>query len=279
MSDSELVIIINPGNNSGTTNQLKFNFPSNFPAYGREICLSSMFLYFSWFNVTAAFNNLSFQYQINGTTYTITLIPGFYAVSDLNAILQNDMNTRGLYTLSASGQPYYYLSFVANPVYYAVTLTSLPVLLPPGGSNPNTLPLSGYCPQLIFNATNFNLLLGFSASTSYPPSATLTTEYQINSTQCPEISPVSSCQVTCNMANTTVYNTVGNVIYQFSPNGQTFGSQVQIQPTVFQWYPILDATYAYLQLSLTDQNGVPLGVIDPSITATVNIRKRKNVIY
>ena len=73
-----------PGTNNS---QLQYNFPSGsiVPNEGDQIALSSILMYNSVFNFTAALQNNSFTYYwIDGTPNTVTITDGFYDVDALN---------------------------------------------------------------------------------------------------------------------------------------------------------------------------------------------------
>ena len=265
---------------SNTTNSksnqlnLKLPFPADIKNY--DVALSNAFIYYSWRNVTTAYGNRTFSYSWNGVTYPVTLPDGNYSVSDLNNYLQTIvMNANGHYLVDSNGNKVYYISLTANPTYYAVTLTCTPIpsSLPSGYTNPAGITLSGNTPLLIINNSAFGSLIGFSTGTY--PAVTQTSIYQLNSNITAQISPVTSVNITCNMVNNSRFNSVSpQTIYTFSPQ-VSYTSQINIQPSVLQWYKCIDQTYSYITVELKDQNGNDLALIDTNWVVTLLLRPKQ----
>jgi len=279
MNEHRLRPIFITGSNSTISNSnstYTLQFPSSYSPKDEELALFNLFIYNSVFNMTTAFNNLTCSYTFNGTTYNVTFPPGYYEVSDISNFIQLQMQINGNYLVDQSGNNVYYLSLVDNPVYYAVTLTATPVptSLPSGWTNPNSITLSGDTPQLNFNTSNFNLLLGFNKSTSYPATPQ-TSVYQINSVVTPEIDPVYLINVSTNMSsNDGLVNVNEKVIYQFNPESGTFGQQIQIEPQNLLFVDINQTTYTNLVVSFTDQNGLALQINDTDLSLCIVTRKK-----
>jgi len=275
-------IMINDGiNSSGKKNKLTLKFPSNIDFYNKEVALGYLGLYYSWQNVSGpttangltGWNNNSFSYTwVNGTTYPVNLPQGFYTISDLVGYMQkNVMVPNGHFMLDANGRHVYFIDFVANSTYYAVTLTCKPIAVPVGGSNPNTLPL-GKVPQLnIPNFNEFGKLLGFNSG-SYPTEANTTVAFYINSQNVPKISPVTTVYVHCNLSesNSTVFT---HAISQFSPK-VGYNQYIDVSPNNLVYYNVSDGSYREISVYFTDQNGQPIDIIDPDINVTLLIRDK-----
>jgi hypothetical protein len=159
----------------------------------------------------------------------------------------------------------------------------VPLVLPPGWTNPNGIVLSGLTPQLIVPAPQpgatytMNQLIAF-ASGTYPPTPQ-TTLYQINSNytingipQVPQISPVNAVNVQINLVSGSYFNSNPQTIYSFSPS-VPFGSQIQITPYQFVWLHCVDNQVNQIQVVLTDQNGNPLNNLDNQIIANFYFRR------
>jgi hypothetical protein len=279
MSQDRYIVVIGTKTVVPNTNnsQYQINFPATYNPKNDEIAMYNCFIYYSWFNMSTQFNNLTCSYIFNTHTRTVTFPPGYYAVSDINNFIQLQMFINGDYLLDSNGNPVYYLSIQENPVYYKVTLTATPIpsSLPTGYTNPNSITLSGNTPQLVFDSSNFSLLLGFTASTTYP-ATTQTTTYQINSVITPEISPVYVINMNTNLS--TSYGFFGanlNTIYQFSPGNTTFGGQIQLVPQTLSFYSVDPTMYNYLMVTFTDQNNNALQINDTSLLITFIVRKKK----
>jgi hypothetical protein len=270
-------IFVNNSNATFSNNNsvMTVNFSPSFVPRNQSMALFDFFIYYSWFNVNAqAYNNNTFSWKFNGTTYNVTLPNGYYATSDINGYMELSMYTNGIYLLDSFGNIQYIWSIVANPVYYANTITATVYgTLPSGWSNPNSIPLNTTV-ILTFNGSNFNQLLGFNQNTSYPATAQSST-YQVNSTITPEISPVNSVKINCNMAEVpSMFNNTLNTIYQFSSSNYVFGSQIQLTPQLLRWCKCYNNTsFNFMTISLTDQDNNPIYVNDISISATFALKK------
>ena len=117
-------ISLTPANTRNSkNNQLRMTFPFPFNSLGNEIGLSTLYIYYSWRNITSSYGNNTLSYIWNGTNFNITIPDGFYTISDISSYLQLQMFTNNHYTLDSNGNPYYYIELSSNTVYYAVTLT------------------------------------------------------------------------------------------------------------------------------------------------------------
>lgn len=253
-------------------NQMKMRFPFPFVCENKEMALSSLYIYYSWRNVTASYGNNSCSYTLNGTTYPVAFPDGYYSITDINNFIHLQMTTNGHYLLDSNGNPVYYLSLVSNPVYYSVTLTATPIptVLPTGYTNPHGLTLSGLSPQLNITGLPFGTLIGFTVA-SYPAAASATV-YQANSNITAQISPISSINVNTNMVNNAALNSLSPAsIYTFSPN-VSYTQQIQVVPQNLLWFKTLDQTYQYIEVQFQDQQNRDVPILDTNITVTLLIR-------
>jgi hypothetical protein len=260
------ILLSSSENVSTTNNALLKRFPYPYPARNDRIGLLNLSLNYSWFNLTTTFNNLSCAYiWTDGLTYPVNYPPGFYSIADLSSFLANTMMLNNHYLIDSNGNPQIYLEWVANPVYYAVTLTStpVPVSLPSGWANPGTASnLNGNAPQLVVSGSNnWGALIGYAPGT-YPPVSS-TTLTQFNSSMSPVISPISAVNVSCNWVHSNQFSTRGSVIGSFVPAVQ-FGGLISYQPPVITMYPVISNTYTEIEVAFSDQNGNPLQLQDTS---------------
>lgn len=288
MSYLQSSVILNKSNNfTPTTNNNKITLKLGVGAELRnnEVCLSSLYIYYSWYNVTSVFANRTLSYTWHDDTeHSITIPEGFYTVTQLNEYLEFEMFSNGHYLLDSNGDPVYYLNFVTNSVYYGVTLTStpVPIALPSGFTNPAsmTFPVTAKTPLLNIPAftdngnKGFGLLIGFSAG-SYPSTAQTTT-YQVNNDLVPVIHPVNNVIVKCNLCDNSRYNTQDHVIKQFTPNS-TFGTQLRIEPQNYVWYHVIDGIYDKIEISFFDDSYRPLIILDNNIQVELQIREKINI--
>jgi len=270
-NQSATSLILSPGDGLTTsinTPQLRKVFPSTYVSKGNDrIGLLSLDMYYSWFNLTQVFNNLTASYIWNdGVSYPIAYDPGFYLVFNLNQYLQNNvMYGFGHYLLDDKQLPVYFIKMEINPIYYSVslTVTPLPTVLPPGWSNPNNVLLNGKPPQLVVSNNNWGNLIGFSAG-AYPATQAVTaTPTIINSTFSPVVSPITNINVLCSWVNDTRFTSKPSAIGSFVPN-TTFGSLINYQPTILSLYDVIPKLYTGIEISFVDQEFRPLVINDLS---------------
>jgi len=99
-----------------------------------------------------------------------------------------------------------------------------------------------------------------------PPAQTQTpaflTQQAYQSTTAPQITPLSSYVLTCNLINNN-YSVPNNLLYSFSPQG-AFGSQFTIQPNFPAYINVNPGQYQFITLKLLDQNLLPISIQDPN---------------
>ena len=279
--DTIYPLILNSSNldANGYNNRYTFNFPVGSVHFkkGSKLALSSVSIYYSWFNISPVYNNTSFQFTFTTasgtTTYTVNLPSGNYSVSNLNSYLQQFCITNGLYLVNGSGNFAYYLEILTNPTYYSVQVNCypFPTSLPSGWTNPGglTFPATASTPQLIVSSTNnFGSVIGFAAGTY--PSAVASTTQSFLSTLTPQVSPVESLILTCNLLNNR-YNVPNTILYSFSPAGVSFGNIIQSSPNYAAWIPIQEGSYSNISVSFVDQNYGPIQINDPNLVVQLLI--------
>jgi hypothetical protein len=266
-------LIINGGDLISDTfnNKYRYTFPvGSIKFKGAKVAVASVNMYYSWFNISAANDNNTFQftwYDVGATTYTLTFPDGFYDVDALNTYLQQYCITNGLYLIDASGDYVYYLEFAANSNYYSVQFNSYPIptALPAGYSAPGTWP--GYpavasTPLLIVPSTNFRNVIGFNAGTY--PTITQATNYSKLSDYTPQITPVQSLILTCSLLNNR-YSNPGTVLYAFGPGGTTFGNLINSAPNQYSFVDIQEGSYSYFDIAFLDQDFNPVIINDTNL--------------
>lgn len=76
----------NSGNPYGNTIRLRFPYPQSFT--NCDLALADLTLYYSWYNITAAFGNNVFTYSYpegaGYTTYTVTIPDGKHKLINVN---------------------------------------------------------------------------------------------------------------------------------------------------------------------------------------------------
>ena len=266
---------------SGTNKSVySYNFPNSAVFKdGDRVALQNLNIYYSWNNITAAYKNNSFSYTwvvgVAVTTYVVTLPDGFYTIGQINAYLQSVMYANNHYLINGAGNYVYYLEIVANSIQNAFQINSYPIptSLPAGYTAPagwGGYPTSLSTPQFIIPATNIQTLLGFTVA-SYPL-AIQTTAYSAISNMTPQISPVTSVFLMCNLVKNNL-SRPNQILYNFSPN-TTYGSQIQITPPFQVFVPIQQGSYPSITISFLDQNFNPLVIGDSNISILLAIKTK-----
>jgi hypothetical protein len=169
------ILILNRTNLVGTdNNQLVYNFPNSVKFKDDYIAVSSISIYYSWFNISLPLANqyLSYTWYDGAvkTTYTITIPAGLYEIVGINNFIISQMYANGTYLLPApgtnSGNDYFFFDLQVNPTRYGIQLNTY--LLPTAAdlANPvntyfgcsypagHTPPTVSYNPQVSFNPIN-----------------------------------------------------------------------------------------------------------------------------
>ena len=89
-----------------------YRFPNSVQFQNNHIAVSSVSMYYSWFNISATLNNNKFYYtwynaagiiSVGGNPYfTVTVPDGLYEVSQLNSLLQFNMINNGTYLINTT---------------------------------------------------------------------------------------------------------------------------------------------------------------------------------
>ena len=272
---SQYPIILSNYNTDQTSsnNELRLRFNQSMSFKNKEVALGQLLIYYSWRNMTSTFGNLSsFGYIWGTNTYLFSFLPGYYSIGDISGYIQQRMKANGHYLVDNNGDDVFYLSIQENAIYYAATLTvtPLPSVLPSGWTNPASVVLSGRSPQLLIATQASGNLIGFNTGT-FPPSAATAITY-VNSTFTPQIHPVSTVNVNCDLVNNFITNIYPQVIYSFNAD-VAYGSQLIINPNNPYFFKALDRDYTEIRIYLTDQQNRPLEVLDREITAVLLLRE------
>lgn len=267
----------------GSQNLYVYNLPQSVKFTNKsKIGVSSVSVYNSTFNVSARRlnNTVTLIWNANtSTSYTWTIPDGYYSASDLNSFLQSKMFENKLYCNTTGNTIVYFFEITQNAVRYAIQLTATPL---PTSANATTLsytipagatwsfPTANNTPQLTFNNI-FGNLLGFDGQT-YPNAVQATTQ-SILSTKTPNISPVDSYILTCNLINSR-YSIPSNVLYTIPLTGglgtliTNVPSNVimnDIAPNIYNQIVIQFFDQLFNQLQMNDHDIVITLVIDDSL--------------
>ena len=202
---------------------------------------------------------------------------GNYSINDVNTYLQSVMVQNTHYLVNTvSGDFIYYIQFETNATFYAVQLNEyvVPTILPVNTALPVgatwALPAIASTPQVIILVNNFRSIIGFNAGT-YPTVVPQATTYSVLSVTAPQVNPISSLQITCSIASNP-YSSQSKVIYAFGVPETPFGGQILIEVPEYAFTKIVDGNYNEFEVSILDQNGAPVILIDPQISIMLVIK-------
>ncbi len=272
-SKSIFPVVLNSTNVvEGTNNSVyRYKFPVGSVAFNKcKVALGDISMYYSWYNISAANNNNTFQIVWYGTlivTRTITIPDGFYDIDTLNFYLQQYCITNDLYLIDDAGDFVYYVQFSENSTYYSVQFNSYPIptSLPSGWSAPSGwggYPATASTPQLIVPDTNIQYILGFNPGTY--PTVTQTSTYSKLSDFVPQVTPVESIILTCSLLNNQ-YSNPNTILYCFSPANVSFGSLTESKPSEYAFVNINNGTFSEFQIQFLDQNFNQLKINDNNL--------------
>ena len=263
-----------------------FHIPEN-----SRMCLSSLTMPYSWFNINSAlYNNASFSYiwyYGNGTakTYNVVIPNGFYQLADIQQFLELYMISQNQYfTNTTTGQNLYYISLSTNSTYYAIQLICSPIpsavpsgyTAPSAGFNYNNstnygFPNAGYnyTPRVIIASNNnFGSLIGYSAGT-YPSATTQATNNSLG-TLTPNLTPVNSLILLCNLVKNDV-SSQSNIFTSVPISNTSFGSNISYSPNFQNWVSISSGSYSSFTISILDQNFNYVEANDANMLLTITM--------
>lgn len=290
------VIVLNSSNvvQDGGNNKLIYNFPTSVNLTGKYIAISSISMFYSWFNITQSANNNYFTFTWTSgavtTTYTVVIPDGFYEIAVINEYVQFFCIQNGLYW-TLGGLNYYPIEFILNPSRYAVQLNTyyIPTSAPTGATLPANF--AGF-PTVAQNSVVttpefFNLIIGFAStftsdanignpSIPYTPNALVNKNgagtYSYLSTIAPQVQPNNN--VLFSISNiASPYSQPSSIIYSLNP-AVNVGQQIYEVPPNYAWVKLLDGTYSNLRLALLNNALQPLMINDPNMTFLLVIRDK-----
>lgn len=289
------IIVMNSSNliQDGSNNKLVYNFPNSVNLTGKYIAISSISMYYSWFNITSTSNNNKFTFTwtagVTTTTYTVIIPDGFYEISTINNYIQFFCILNNLYW-TKSGENYYPIDMFVNASRYAIQLNTflIPTSTPVGATIPIGFPGWPTTTQnsVVTIPANFNKIIGFAINfTTYnnlgfptPPPYSPNSLVNINtlgtisylSSISPNVQPNNN--VLFSISNiASPYSQPNNIIYSLNPS-VTVGEQIYEVPPNYAWVKLLDGTYNSLRLSLLNNILEPLQIQDPNMTFLLVIR-------
>lgn len=286
-------LILNQTNVVPNTNNtiMEYSFPGGGIQLkeGQQVALGSITMYNSTPNISSVYVNDSFQYiWIDGTVNVVSIIAGFYEISDLNNYLHQVMLNNGHYLIeNSTGNFVWFLTMAVNASTYKIDVVSyrmnttlfpigttsgtykIPTTPTPTWSNPVA---PGTYPRLTVLNNNFQSVIGFAAGT-YPAAGIPTVpNITVSSTLIPQVSPLSAYTVKCNLVN-NAYSIPNNLLYSFPP-ANAFGSQFIVAPNQYSFIDVAPGYYNVFRVEFTDQNNRGVVILDPNITVLIIIKDR-----
>jgi hypothetical protein len=271
-------IVVDKTNLIGNDNNtFVYRFPSSVAFPNHEIALSSVDMYYAWYNVSAVLGNNTFSYVwTDGTTNTIVLEDGLYEINTINERLQFAFIANGHYLVDNLGSNRYYINIAANTTRYAtqIDVFVFPNALPAGWTNPAAVVFPSANQITMTLPSRFNELLGFTAgfTTTAPTVANLS----FLSSTAPNIQPNNVLYVSVSNIDNK-YGTPSGLVHRIVPN-TTFGSLITENPE-FSFSPLHSGTYNQLQIQILGTDKSPIRILDPNIVITFLIKNKEQSIY
>lgn len=274
------LIIINSSHYDSTRNCFSYRFPSGQNLSKKEVAISTLNLYNSFFNISQAYGNnqISLTWNANTTvTYTFTIPDGYYDNVALNYFLQQQMIANGLYVTTSTSNVYF-VAVVVNYTSYATEIDFKPL---PTSANANLLgytkpsnatwdwPSTAKTCQLSFSK-KFGTLIGFETGTY--PSIVQSTDTQLLSTFCPELSVVNSLILTSNLIQNVGVAIPPNVAFSVGIN-VGFGQLINYTGNPL-YCDIASNVYNSIDIHFYDQNLNMLTLKDKDLVIVLSIQDK-----
>jgi hypothetical protein len=242
-----------------------------------RIALHSIMIPYSWFNISNAYSNNYFYYRLNNVQYKVDLGNQFLTMDNINDVLQYTMYSNGHYLIDSNNINWYPVQLSTNVNRYSIQIDSyrIPATLPSTYSNPGnvfytTINSTNSLCQIEIPDTNIKSVFGLNAGI-YPSSNTVAAPYSKLSDFTPNLSPVNTVVVKCNIANNE-YMTPSDIIYSFTPNNVAFGENIIIESKAFAWINTLNNTISNIKITFVDQNLRPIIMQDNNVCIQLLIK-------
>lgn len=291
-------IVLTASNVEGNDNNtFVYNFPNSVILKDKYIAVSSITMYYCWFNIRSSYNNNTFSYSwtVGGvsTNYNVILPDGLYEIADINSYLQWTMIENGHYLIDTAGDNVYYAELVVNPTRNKVQLNTyqVPTSLPTGYTQPSGFagyPTQTFNPIITFTA-EFNKIVGYTAGFAsdpningayVPPTGNNNNNWVAKEDQklsylsnlIANVQPNSSIFMGISNINNP-YSQPSSIIYSVVPN-VAIGQQITERPPNFMWNKMIDGTYNQLRVQFLGLDKSPIPLTDPNLTIMLVIRDK-----
>lgn len=277
-------LVLNNTNVVGQNNStFQYNFKSgNFNVNeDSEICVSSITIPYSWYNISSVLGNNTIQlrYTTGGVVQPInlTLPDGFYTTDDINNSLQQAMISAGCYLINGAGKNVYYLQLLTNQTYYAnqILAMTMPTSLPSGYTQPSNFvgyPTTATSMAIYWVAgAGMASMLGFSTQSVYGSLTTGDKSYL--SPKTPKATSVNSIVVRCSLVDNGIAFPT-DILDTFPIENVSFGSNINYNPSFEKWVKLRKGTYSNFSVTFTDENFNTLLARDANTTISLLIRTK-----
>jgi hypothetical protein len=276
-------LILNSSNVNNTDNSsYVYRFPNSFQInQGDKISLAALTIPYSNYNINnELYNNAKLSIIYNGQTTNILIPNGSYSIETLNEFIH------GVIKLTSNNLPYsttgsgssiaynYFINFSTNQTYYSIDLIINPAILGTG-ANPKGAVFTGFCPQVVINS-NISKIIGFNKE-SYPNTINRSTDFIIRSKDMgliPNISPVNSYIMLCNLAYNSASGQNTNILYSITSGGVEFGNNIYLSLPQYQFVDTIAGTYPTLEINFVDQNFGRVIFNDYNLLITIIIKSK-----
>lgn len=278
------LLIINSTNYvANSNNTFTYTFPHNPRFKDEQIAVSSLSMYNSIFNIEAIRGNNTFRIVLNFATpvnLDIVFPDGFYSVEDMQFYIEQKMIENGYYCVDSTGKNEYFFHLYTNSVYYNINAVCEAIPTSAQASAKSwtqgvgatwTYPVTAKTSQFTTFSNTWGDLIGYLASTTLPatPQTTIQT---FSSTNTPNIQPINSLILRCNLLNSQ--HSIPNDILFTQPINTAFGNMIQSGNHPYIWHDIASNSYSNITITFNDQLFNPVILKDSAITLTIAIRNK-----
>ena len=218
---------------TGENHRLRLNLTSPVRLDGNLISLSHCSIYYNWRNLKAEYGNTEFFYthHPSGTVIQATITDGSYSVEDISNFVYHTM----LLNKHQNADGTYGINIYPNSVYNRVTIT-------------------------VSADFTFSMKAGLMETLGFDSSQQHITNTEVNGNLVPKLEKVDTVLIHCNLVdNRVTYDS--SILHAFVPN-DSFGKLLSISPNYPQHRYCRNATFDFVEVYFTDQDGKALDVED-----------------
>ena len=209
-----------------------------------------------------------------------TIPNGFYTIPNLNACIQSVFITNKHYLVNTlTNKSVFLIEVVENATFYAIQINAYAINQSyltsqswtiPSGASWSIASFINFMPQIIINSNAFQNVVGFTAG-SYPAIGNTTgVTYSALSSYCPQVSPVNSLIIRCNLISNN-YTIPNDVLSAVNINAN-FGEIISYNNSNNALIKIRDGVYEKLEITICDQDFKNIQIIDKSMVVRLLIQ-------